>query len=354
MDINKNFSEKIIRLSFIGAILVVYVHSVNIETYNITSGPILILEKFINTIGRSAVPFFFFVSGFFVASTKSTFTTVTKKRLKSIFLPYISYNTIYTILFLLLSIFFAEKMKNPSTETDWIRGIFLYKYNVVGWFALQLLLYTPFTPLLRYTFLKSKAFAIIFLVFNFTLAAFNIEYEYVRPMGIFFYSFGMFAQLYYANYVKDIPMSNKEKVSIALVLLVFAETYYWCNYGDLKSINIIFRLPMMCSMFLLGDFIKIKLRYFMGFTFFIYLAHPYILGIIKKIIYLKLYPYFTDSTLFILLDFFIPPIITVAILSIFISTMDRIYHKLPFPLQISYLSLNGFRKNRVERILSSK
>ena len=354
MDVNKKFSEKVIRLSFIGAILVVYVHSVNIETYNITSGPILILEKLINTIGRAAVPFFFFVSGFFITTEKNTFATILKKRFKSIFLPYIFYNIIYTVLFLVLSILFANVMKNPTTEIDWINGIFFHKYNVVGWFALQLFLYTPFTPLLRLIFLKSKIFSIIFLISTFTLAAFNIENEYVRPMGIFFYSLGIFAKLYYANYVTNIPLSNKKKILLALAFFSFAEMYYWCNFGDVKSINIIFRLPMMCSLFLLGDFVKMKLRYFMGFTFFIYLAHPYILGILKKVIYIKLYPYFTNNSLFILLDFFIPPILTIAILSIFISTLDRIYNNLPYPLQILYQSLNGFRKNRVNKATSSK
>lgn len=345
---NKRFSEKIILLSFIGAVLVVFVHAINIEQYLPQHKCVFILQEIISSTGRFAVPFFFFVSAFF-ATNQFSLKQILKKRFKSILLPYLSYNLIYTLLFLSTSYLFAKHMNNPSTETDWIGGIFLYKYNSVGWFAFQLSIYTCVTPFLAYLFSKTKIFAVSFLSILFIMSATGIEHHYFRTSGLFFYSLGIFAKIYYPNFTMELPISNKTKILIASILLIFAESYYWYNYGTDESINVIFRLPMMISMFLLVDFIKIKPRYFMGFTFFMYLGHIYLLEIIQKIVSIKLYPIINNSNLIALLDFFGSTFLTVFILVTFAKIMDKINPSLPQILQYPWFCLNGFRQNRVKK-----
>ncbi len=345
---DKRFSEKIILLSFIGAVLVVFVHATNIEQYTPSHKYIFILEELISSIGRFAVPFFFFVSAFF-ATNQFSLKQILKKRFKSILLPYFSYNTIYTFLFLLTSYLFAKHMNNPSTETDWIRGIFLYKYNSVGWFAFQLSIYTCITPFLANLFTKTKTFAVSFLLILFIMSAIQMEHSLFRTTGLFFYSLGIFAKIYYPNFIMNLPISNKMKILVASLLLIFSESYYWYNYGTEESINIIFRLPITISMFLFADFIKIKPKYFMGFTFFMYLGHIYLLEIIQKIVSIKLYPIINNCNLIALIDFFGSTFLTIFILVTFAKILDKINPSLPYILQLPWLCLNGFRQNRVKK-----
>ncbi len=105
MQIGTYTSEKINQLSFFFVCLVVLVHTGGIFENAPPSTPAWWLHHlFSKGIGRSAVPFFFAVSGFFLfknyAPTLSWYLKICKSRFFSLYIPFICWNIfIYTILF---------------------------------------------------------------------------------------------------------------------------------------------------------------------------------------------------------------------------------------------------------------
>ncbi len=171
IEISSKDSKKIKVLTFLCAILVVPIHTYNVEQYSISfkgTGMekfIYIIENFISDgVARTAVPLFFILSSFlfFYKITPSIewFIKKYKKRFKSLLIPYLIWNIVGYMIFLIpffikqLRPFMSGYIQQP-TVIDFIQGVFLYKYNYAFWFMFNLIILVIISPAI-YTVLKNK------------------------------------------------------------------------------------------------------------------------------------------------------------------------------------------------------
>ena len=105
VDSKKAFSQTMKNCSFICSVLVIFIHTYNLEVYKIGPDSIIywIESFFAQNITACAVPFFFMSSAFFLYQSARETTSVYKSRFKSIVIPYFLWNTIYMIAFSFLS-----------------------------------------------------------------------------------------------------------------------------------------------------------------------------------------------------------------------------------------------------------
>lgn len=155
----KWFREHIWWMSFILSLLVVWVHSENAELFLGEMGReslVYRLESFFaQTLGQMAVPGFFMISAYLFYRNFQFSKTVSKwkSRCKSLLLPYVLWNTLYYLGYVVVTrLSFAKNVIGKEPVAFDLKELFLaavyYKYNPVFWYLFQLLLLVLLAPLL--------------------------------------------------------------------------------------------------------------------------------------------------------------------------------------------------------------
>lgn len=159
--------------------------------YNLSNVPFyanlrLLISDLIATI---AVPLFFLISGYlFFIGVKSfslkVYRNKIKKRIKTLFAPYMIWNIIYIIFFLMAQIFFSNYMSGSNklildyTIKDWIRAFYDgcdgYPMCVPFWYVRDLMVVILLSPLLfflikKINYLSLLLFGICWLFENKTI-----------------------------------------------------------------------------------------------------------------------------------------------------------------------------------------
>lgn len=147
-----NLRNKITLLSFGCSLLVIWIHTYNLEVYGITENAsgfsyiLYCIEKFWANITQIAVPMFFFISGFLFFRNFSWNKLRDKyaSRIRSIVIPYVCWCTLYYIYFVILSkipfasnIIGEEAMVTLSLD-EWIKALWAESYYVL-WFLKNLM-----------------------------------------------------------------------------------------------------------------------------------------------------------------------------------------------------------------------
>ena len=147
----KWFREHIWWMSFILSLLVVWVHSENAELFLGEMGReslVYRLESFFaQTLGQMAVPGFFMISAYLFYRNFQFSKTVSKwkSRCKSLLLPYVLWNTLYYLGYVVVTrLSFAKNVIGKEPVAFDLKELLLaavyYKYNPVFWYLFQLLL----------------------------------------------------------------------------------------------------------------------------------------------------------------------------------------------------------------------
>jgi surface polysaccharide O-acyltransferase-like enzyme len=165
----EKISRKITVLSFIAMICVVMIHSHAIGTIeNPASWCVFIQSLFMRTATNWAVPFFFIVSGYFFASRnlnnfkKSGYFRLMRKKYSSLFIPYILWaliGTVISVLLIVLNNYISSRGLFERTflapEGCWSKIDLLFgvtyngpKGNLALWYVMALLLIFLFSPIL--------------------------------------------------------------------------------------------------------------------------------------------------------------------------------------------------------------
>lgn len=162
----KKYSEKHVRnkftiISFVCSILVIFIHTYNLDVYQIEglysglSGVANYLERYIATVTLIAVPIFFLISGvlFFRTFEISILLKKWKKRFFTIMIPYVIWCTIYYLYFAVMSrLPFVSAMMNDNSEVElsfreWFNRIVVDEYYTL-WFLKSLIILILLTPLI--------------------------------------------------------------------------------------------------------------------------------------------------------------------------------------------------------------
>ena len=139
-------SNKITAMQFLCSLIIVLRHSRNLEDF--MSGGIPYLFKGKGSIFILALPTFFFLTGylFFLNYTLTQYWDKIKKRIRSLLVPYLVFNTVLTCYGYLLVAIQHDPLPTNVVE-DVLKGILLHRYNGVFWYVQQIMIYMLIAPL---------------------------------------------------------------------------------------------------------------------------------------------------------------------------------------------------------------
>lgn len=190
-------------------VLVVCIHGVgsDIQTIDFVNHlPILsignvytyITELLSHSLARIAVPLFFFISGYYTFSSKDwakgdIITGEWKKKIKSLLIPYVVWNSLYLLLLLLktkIGDYLHLNFNDAFSISSWQELLGYYSFNVVDyplWYMRELILLTLLAPAIYFS-LRKFAKGYILLVFLAFFMGLSLFPGLLGFLSLFFFS----------------------------------------------------------------------------------------------------------------------------------------------------------------------
>lgn len=205
----EDFRNRVYWLTFCFSILVIWVHSFNMELFLGSEGaygfPRQLEYFFGDTLGQIAVPGFFMMSAFLFYRSFSwnKLTAKWRSRVKSILIPYMLWNFLYYAAYALATRLpgissFMGKEAVPVTAGAVYQAVFHYHYNPVFWYLYQLILLIVLAPVL-YLLLKRKLTGMCFLGAVLFALWKNWKFPHLNMDALLYYSFGAFGALHWKS-----------------------------------------------------------------------------------------------------------------------------------------------------------
>lgn len=302
---NNYLSYKLKILSFLCIILVVFIHtSFSVSTDAFKYNNYAFLQYFISEgIARIAVPLFFIISGYLyffnLSNIKYDYIQKTKKRIKTLIIPYLIVSSICFLFYFLILIPFASShlssvldIFEQSFEKVLLDAFFLKPLAYQLWFLRDLIVLVFITPII-FLLIKYLNFAFILILFFLWISPIPIDYIILSKESILFFSLGSFLSFH-----KKIILTKKNRgfyIIFTWIFILLLKTFInvdkgiFIIYSDLLlKLSIILGI---ISIWCLYDIImanKEKPNHIFlsisQYSFFIYLFHdPIILNILKRI-----------------------------------------------------------------------
>lgn len=295
--------ETIDFLRFPLAIAVVFIHwnpiSVIDLSYTFTtksSFPIYDLIHYIisEEIARIAVPLFFFMSGYlFFFDVQGLFTISQyikkiKKRVRTLLIPYIFWNTSVIILLVSVQLFIPSTLSGankPITDRNFLEFLNMFWGCTNGmpicyqfWFVRDLIVTVLLSPII-YFFIKRLKFHFVAVMGIIWLLGFDFNITGLSSVSIFFFSFGAWFSINSRIFTNDFS-SLRYTAIIYLGLLAFNTLLYQydelpCYYNITLKVNILIEIISVVSGVSYGltrNFIRIN-KFLPLASFFIYAYH---------------------------------------------------------------------------------
>ena len=286
-DSNKLFSYKATVMSFVMAIFVMYIHGNNIAYYSFSSEFTVAhaVEKLVGEVlGGLAVPLFFVMSAYwlfrfkvFESDALRVLFRKMKKKVKTICVPYLVWNIIGMIFYLVITRVpvLANMMNNGEVIelnlSNIFGGIFLYRYYYPFWYMAELIILTALAPLILIIIRKKYLCAISFSVVIVAVFA-NWNFTYLKASSVLFFVIGATLAIYKKDFWEK---SNYNKIFWSILFIVMCIARWW----KIPVVNEIFYcispIVLWCSsnVFFEGRKIDNKLPWFIHQSFFVYAAH---------------------------------------------------------------------------------
>lgn len=321
-DYKRNFFQKVNLLRFLSIVGVLYIHAENWEQFGFSAGSIgyLIEQKLIGAC-EWAVPLFFFLSSFlfFKDFAWDLLVPKWKRRVKTLLLPYLLWNTIYFALFTVLPRlpFFSGLINSvpvPITMSEVFQSIFLHKYSGFLWFIKSLILLTTCAPVFYIAFSKRWLSETILLGLFVLLFVKPFAFPTVTSLNwrfLFFYALGAYTALRYPQVLLNRPPRNMRILlgcSIPLWLILNA-------FFDSE----LFSIVMIVCLWYSFDEDTIPQNKALSVSFFVYVLHILLFSVIKKLQYALL----PHSELYMLLSYVTVPIFALLVLIPLANVLKR-------------------------------
>lgn len=301
MDISAYNSHKIKFISGVMMLLVLYVHSSYTEANDLQFASAFqrVGCNFSYTVCN---PMFFFISGCLFFQGLLTITDCfpkIKKRIKTLLLPYLLWNLVFVLWYVVLSLLpvvssFVNSniLVNFSDLWNSLKYLYINPAAFHLWFLRDLMVYVLLSPLL-YIFLKK--IPIVLLITLFVLGILGIIFlpSVVKVWGLFFFTFGgyialfssldrvskritkpvFFLSLFVYLIYSFAGVFNCKMVELFMMIAAFCGIIgYWKGYDYLMSKNTFESSSIKRFFILLGSY-----------SFFIYLFHEPAFNILKKL-----------------------------------------------------------------------
>ncbi|MCE5188886.1 MAG: acyltransferase [Eubacteriales bacterium] len=304
--------RKINVLRFLLICCVLQAHSENYPQFGLLSGTGCSIEQHVLASMEWVVSMYYMLSSFlfFRGFQWNQLLGKWKRRIFTLVIPYIIWNTVYFGFFALLPRipFFAQFINSepaPLTVSNVLFGVLLNRYAGFLWFVKTLIIFILCAPLFYVLF--SKKYIAEFSLIALFLFLFRNPFQFPAVLNlhwrfIFFFSVGAYFGLrapHVAYYTP--PRAVRYVLLCAIPLYAYHHTLYTTE---------MYSVLVILSLWLGIDGSAIRERSWYNTSFFVYLTHFLALSILKKIQY-ALVPH---TELWMLISYFSVTIIALCLL----------------------------------------
>lgn len=296
-SVTKEVSLKIANMSLLGALLVISIHC----GYCVAeSGPCWwVSHIFENGYSRIAVPFFFVVSGYFLAAhinDEHWWTRETAKRIKSLLVPFFAWAFIYQVIFIPLSVFADMRAGRAfGTSITFFKEVNILEVfgmqwdrwptSVPLWFLRALFIYILISPIVVAILRRRPKVWLLTLFASTILLHYSIDPELggwpgficrvFSIRGLLYFSVGIFARITNVHYRSRRAANMGIGVGIVLLLI---NGIIDCYFVEPPIPIIEFAIP--CFLYATWYYIPANPlpRFLSGVSFPIYLMHMCVMG----------------------------------------------------------------------------
>lgn len=304
--------KRIQLISFVLAVFIIIRHNSSVANYD---SPLIlsIYYAFKNTITEIAVPLFFLISGFnfFRDYSNEKYKKKFTSRIKSLLVPYLTWNTIYCIFSIIISMdffsrFFIGREKFVISPLNVFLGcIFHNSCNSHFWFVFDLMICVLLNPIMYYI-LRKKIFGLPFLALLYVaIMCFGLSLPvaiFYRTDAFLYYYIGAFLGLHHSDFFfKDKLWKNNDadanKMHSAHIVYFAIGFLCVCTClvllvpnipGAIRCLIILIAAYGFWNISACCRYIKFNWLPAGGTTFLLYAAHGIIQPIIVKVLYLLL------------------------------------------------------------------
>lgn len=286
-----------------------------------------------------AVPLFFFISGllFYYSCGRNDINNKLKRRFKSLVIPYILWNALFFTLYWVLSHweFTASRMhmaEVPNNPGFVLNGILNSKFTPL-WFIKDLIIFTLCAPVI-YFLIHTRKLAIVTLAVSITIGLiFDFSYENPIVWLPVYMQGAVWGRYYYNDYshhtstalTRHLKGCYSRQAAIGIMSVCFVGLYLLILFKP-ESI-IIYRYATPIILWVITDLVlgrylddSFVVKTWMGYTFFIYCTHYFVLNIIQKVFVLN----FKPSELLLTLMMILTPVITILLLVFVASKLSHL------------------------------
>ena len=289
-DISTRFSRKVIIVSFVMSVFVMYIHAKNLAYYDFgdAQGTLIygLNQIMSETFGRIAVPFFFLQSGYWMfrydifETNSNTLRRKLKKKVISLGIPYLLWNMFGYLFCIIMTHIPGMPFKVYGgqvvsiTLKNIVEGIFLHKFYFPFWFMQELILLTALSPVLV-LFLRNRYVTYVGIIVLAILSMLGINTPVCQTSSILLFTIGGALSVYHREYWEK-PNKNHFETALYIILFLILAVIKWLSIPFFYTIYIVLS-PILFwkSCELLGELnlFDYEPLWFCKQSFFIYSAH---------------------------------------------------------------------------------
>lgn len=215
------------------------------------------LSYFLTKTFTAFVPAFFLISGYlyflnFKEFTKQGYFIKVKKRIKTLLVPYLFWNSLILLLLIVqqsvvpgLGAGGATLIKN-YTLVDWIKAYWLPVSGQL-WFVRDLFIVSILSPLVYYALKKCRIYALLFLGIIWYSGLIMQNIQNFTIMSLFFFTLGAYCSLF----DKNIIGITKPYFKLSVFLFVVISVIIMLNRGNDILSNYLLRINILVELIIL-------------------------------------------------------------------------------------------------------
>ena len=281
-SVNTIFHDRIRIFSFVLTVLVIWIHAVEPgfaagDPVRGTEDIYRILQSFLGScLGQIAVPGFFCMSGYlFFRGGRPLFREKLRKRVRTLLIPYILWNTVYYAVYILAGRAETGLLQLAEAVMD-------HRFNPVFWYLKELIVITVLTPLI-YLLIKDRraVLPVLGLVFLSACIYDMIPFHAVNEDALFYFMTGAALALHAGKRETD---TSSIKVLWAAGTAGFLLSDILCGGQAMRIIiagTIAKRICGVLGLFALVSLLTGRKKsedntasaWFMNYNFFVYAVH---------------------------------------------------------------------------------
>lgn len=321
-EAEERFRRKVTLISFVCGLIVIYIHTYNLETYGIGPDAVglarlvyLVESACKKTVFEAAIPSFFFISGylFFRRFSLDRLAEKYRSRIKSLVIPYLIWVALHYLVYsVLLWLPFLSGVINYSRVSFSLTGLlrsYLSGYHL--WYVRNLIVFAAFAPVF-YLLLRDVRGLPTGLAVLLALCL-NRHFALIPLLrGVEPYSIAAWLAINHGSW-SQVRSRALSCAGFAFVLVMFAASFRW--YGVWTE------APLFVAVWLALDVFSFSRPWpwWMHIGFFTYAAHKLVLETLEKLVLLL----FGRNALAAGLDFVFMPLFVFALLAAVARLLQR-------------------------------